>query len=481
MSLIIDKNELIFSKSIEDPQMNFVPMMDIEASDLQEIIPQDYIRNELDLPNVPEVEIVRHYIRLSTMNYGVDTGLYPLGSCTMKYNPKVNEVIARLPGFSKIHPLQEENQGVLELMSRLSVYLNEITGMNAFTLQPAAGAHGELVGLLIMKKYFETKNIKKSKIIIPDSAHGTNPASAKMAGFSIIELESNENGEVPLEQLEFVMDQGDVAGIMLTNPNTLGVFDRHIMEITRIVHEKGGLCYYDGANLNPMLGICRPRDMGFDIVHLNLHKTFSTPHGGGGPGSGPVGVVKELSPYLPVPCITTDEMGMACVENNDNSIGRIKGFWGNFGVIIRAYAYILGLGKEGLKKVGEMSVLNANYLRTQLRKKYHVPYDRICQHEFVLSDRGIPNDITTEDVAKRILDYGFYAPTIYFPLIVDGAMMIEPTETESKDNLDKFIEIMYKIREEAEEQPELVKNAPFNLSIGRLDAVLAARNPTLRE
>lgn len=455
--------------------------MDISEIDINKILSQNLQRKDLPIPNIPEIEIIRHFIKLSNNNYGVDTGIYPLGSCTMKYNPKVNENIVRLPGIANIHPLQEENEGCLELIYQLSNFLGEITGMKGFTLQPAAGAHGELVGLLIMKKYFESKGIKKEKIVVPDSAHGTNPASAKMAGFSIIEIKSNKYGEVPLDQLEFAMYEGDVAGIMLTNPNTLGIFDRQIKEITKIIHDNGGLCYYDGANLNPMLGICRPRDMGFDIVHLNLHKTFSTPHGGGGPGSGPIGVVDELIPFLPEPCLISTDQGIICQEKNDKSIGRIKAFWGNFGVIVRAYAYILALGAEGLKRVGQIAVLNANYLRSQLEKKYYLPFNRICQHEFVLSDKNMPNEVTTEDIAKRILDYGIYAPTIYFPLIVSGALMIEPTETESKQSLDYFVDVMNKIYEEAMENPEILKNAPHNMPIKRLDAIQAARHPILHD
>jgi len=451
------KNSLIFEKGNKNAQINFIPKMDIEFDELEKIIPKNLIRDEVQIPDIPEVEIVRHYVKLSKINYGLDSGIYPLGSCTMKYNPKINEHIARLAEFSQIHPLQEENEGALQLMHNISNMLGEITGMDGFTLQPAAGAHGELVGLLILKKFFETKGVVKNKIIVPDSAHGTNPASAKMAGFSIIELQSNKSGEVPLDHLEFAMQQGDVAGIMLTNPNTLGVFDKQIKDITRIVHKYGGLCYYDGANLNPMLGICRPRDMGFDIVHLNLHKTFSTPHGGGGPGSGPVGVTNELIPFLPKPCIISTKNGIVCTHDKIHSIGRIKAFWGNFGVILRAYVYVLSLGAEGLKRVGQIAVLNANYLRIQLQKKYNLPYNRICQHEFVLSDKNMPNEITTEDIAKRILDYGFYAPTIYFPLVVNGALMIELNE------------------------PEKLKNAPSNTPIGRLDAVNAARNPILRD
>ena len=478
----MDKNDsLIFEKGNKKAQTNFIPKLDIECDELEEIIPKNFIRDEIQIPDIPEVEIVRHYVKLSKINYGLDSGIYPLGSCTMKYNPKINEYIARLAEFSQIHPLQEENEGALQIIHNISNLLGEITGMEGFTLQPAAGAHGELVGLLVMKKFFETKGVVKNKIIVPDSAHGTNPASAKMAGFSIIELQSNEYGEVPLDHLEFAMQHGDVAGIMLTNPNTLGVFDRQIKDITRIVHKYGGLCYYDGANLNPMLGICRPRDMGFDIVHLNLHKTFSTPHGGGGPGSGPVGVTNELIPFLPIPCIISTKNGIVCTNDNTHSIGRIKAFWGNFGIILRAYVYILSLGAEGLKRVGQIAVLNANYLRYQLQKKYNLPFNRMCQHEFVLSDKDMPNEITTEDVAKRILDYGFYVPTIYFPLIVTGALMVEPTETESKNSLDNFVDVMYKIYDEALTTPEILKKAPLNTPVGRLDAVNAARNPVLKE
>ncbi|MFX0103860.1 MAG: aminomethyl-transferring glycine dehydrogenase subunit GcvPB [Candidatus Hodarchaeota archaeon] len=472
---------LIFEKGFDGKHQKFAPQMDIDIVDLNEIIPENLQRKDLPIPNIPEIELVRHFINLSHLNYGVDTGIYPLGSCTMKYNPKINEIVAKLPGFTFIHPLQEENEGCIELLFHISKLLGELTGMDGFTLQPAAGAHGELVGLLIMKKYFEMKALKKQKIIVPDSAHGTNPASVKMAGFSIIELKSNKDGEVPLDQLEFAMQEGDVAGIMLTNPNTLGVFDSQIKDITRIVHDNGGLCYYDGANLNPMLGICRPREMGFDIVHLNLHKTFSTPHGGGGPGSGPLGVVNDLIPFLPEPCLVSTEDGIICREKNKNSIGRIKAFWGNFGVIIRAYAYILALGAEGLKKAAQVAVLNANYLRARLQQKYNLPYNRICQHEFVLSDQGMPHNITTEDIAKRILDFGIYAPTIYFPLIIPGALMIEPTETESKQSLDYFVEVMNKIYEEAEFNPDLLKNAPHNTPVKRLDAVLAARKPILHD
>jgi glycine dehydrogenase subunit 2 len=455
--------------------------MDIQGADIDELIPKSFQREEIPIPDLPEIEIVRHFLNLSQKNYGIDTGIYPLGSCTMKYNPKINEHVARLPGFSNIHPLQDENQGALEIMIAFSKILGEITGMDAFTFQPAAGAHGELTGMLIVKKYFETMNLEKNSIIVPESSHGTNPASAKMAGFSIIKIRSNKNGEIPLDSLRYAMENEKAAGIMLTNPNTLGLFERHIKDITNIVHEYGGLCYYDGANLNPMLGICRPGDMGFDVIHLNLHKTFSTPHGGGGPGSGPVGVKNHLISYLPNPCIIPNENGYKLRKNSDNTIGRIKCFWGNFGVLVRAYAYLLAIGAHGLKHVGEASVLNANYLRVQLQKKYNLPYNRICQHEFVLSDKDLPNDVTTEDIAKRMLDYGIHAPTIYFPLIVSGAMMIEPTETESKNSLDNFIEVMLTIYEEAKTKPDLLKDAPHTTPVKRLDAVLAARKPILHD
>ncbi|MHA1562796.1 MAG: aminomethyl-transferring glycine dehydrogenase subunit GcvPB, partial [Promethearchaeota archaeon] len=432
------------------------------------------------LPDVPEFEIVRHYVNLAQKNYGVDSGIYPLGSCTMKYNPRINEVTARLPGFLKVHPLQEENEGAIELIYNLGQSLCEICGMDAFTLNPAAGAQGELTGILIIKKYFEMKGIKKDKIIVPDSAHGTNPATSVMAGFSIIEIKSDENGELPLDQLEFAMKGGDVAGLMLTNPNTVGVFDRNIDKITEIVHKYGGLCYYDGANLNPIMGITKPGEMGFDIIHLNLHKTFSTPHGGGGPGAGPVGVKQDLIKYLPCPQVIKNEKGLTCAEEEGSSIGRIRSFWGNFGVLIKAYTYILALGKNGIRKAAQNAVLNANYIRTQIKHKYSIPYDRINMHEFLVNAH-LPNGVNAEDVAKALLDRGLHAPTIYFPLILHEAMLIEPTETENKRELDKFINALLEIYEEAEKNPQHLKNGPYNTVIGRLDATLAARKPHLRD
>ncbi len=477
----MNKIELIFDKKYDENVCNFVPLMDIETNDLDTILPKKFQRTEeINLPNIPEFEIVRHYTRLSQKNYSVDLGIYPLGSCTMKYNPRINEKISRISGFSNIHPLQDSCQGSLELIKNLENQLCEICGMDSFSLNPSAGAQGELTGILIIKKYFEQRNEKKSKIIVPDSAHGTNPATSAMAGFDIIEIKSDENGELTLSDLKEVMKSGKVAGLMLTNPNTLGIFDRNIMKITDIVHKYGGLCYYDGANLNPIVGISRPGDMGFDIIHVNLHKTFSTPHGGGGPGSGPVGVKKNLSDYLPFPRVEKKRNYYELMSKKDESIGRIRSFYGNFGVLVKAYSYILALGANGLRRVGQISVLNANYLRIKLRKKYSIPYDRINMHEFVI-DAHLPNGVNAEDVAKALLDRGIYSPTIYFPLIVHEAIMIEPTETENKRELDKLIEAMIAIYDEAINNPEKLKKGPHNLKIGRLDATLAARKPHLKD
>ncbi|MCF2139389.1 MAG: aminomethyl-transferring glycine dehydrogenase subunit GcvPB [Candidatus Lokiarchaeota archaeon] len=475
--------ELIFEKGFSEFPCNFVPSMDIPETQIDQILPKEFIREKINIPDTPEFVIVRHFMNLSEKNHSLDRSIYPLGSCTMKYNPRINEVLCRLPGFTQIHPLQDENEGSLELIHELGMQLCEICGMDAFTLIPSAGAQGELAGILIMKKYFENQGIKKDKIIVPDSAHGTNPASSAMAGFSIIELKSDENGEIPLDQLEFAMQEGDVAGLMLTNPNTLGIFDRNITKITEIVHKYGGLCYYDGANLNPIMGMTRPGDMGFDIIHVNLHKTFSTPHGGGGPGAGPVGVKKHLISHLPCPQIIKEEEQFVCIDEHENSIGRIRSFWGNFGVLVRAYSYIKALGADGLKRAANMSVLNANYIRSQLQPEYDIPYNsqgRFNMHEFVV-DAHLPNDVTAEDVAKSLLDRNLYAPTIYFPLIIHQAMMIEPTETESKRELDRFIQAMKDIYQQAREDPSIIKTAPHKTPVGRLDNTLAARKPILRE
>ncbi|MBE3592005.1 MAG: aminomethyl-transferring glycine dehydrogenase subunit GcvPB [Thermoanaerobacter sp.] len=477
-------NKLIFELSKGGRKAYTLPRLDVEEKPLEDILPQQMMRKEeIELPEISEVDIVRHYTLLSNKNYGVDTGFYPLGSCTMKYNPKINEDMASLVGFTALHPYQpvETVQGALKLMYELENMLSEITGMDKFSLQPAAGAHGELTGLMIIKAYHEHRNDKKrKKIIVPDSAHGTNPASASVAGFDVIEIKSNKEGAIDLEALKAVLND-EVAGLMLTNPSTLGLFEENIVEIARLVHEAGGLLYYDGANLNAIMGITRPGDMGFDVVHLNLHKTFSTPHGGGGPGSGPVGVKKELADFLPVPVIEFKDGIYSLNYDRPLSIGKVRSFYGNFNVLIKAYSYILTMGAEGLKRASEVAVLNANYLKEKLKNHYKVAVDKVCMHEFVLA--GLlekANDITTLDVAKRLIDYGFHPPTIYFPLIVDSAIMVEPTETESKETLDAFIEAMIKIAEEAKENPQLLKEAPHNTPVRRVDEVLAARNPVLK-
>lgn len=416
-------------------------------------------KTALNLPEVSEPDVVRHYTNLSQMNFGVDTGFYPLGSCTMKYNPKINEELAHIPEFTGAHPLMH-SEGLEEVYRLADKYLAAITGMSHFTFQPCAGAHGELTGLMLMRAYHESRGDEKRKrIIVPDSAHGTNPASAAMCGLDVVVVKSGENGLVDVESLKPLLGD-DLAGIMLTNPNTLGLFERDIKEIASLVHDCGGLLYYDGANMNPLLGVVRPGDMGFDIMHLNLHKTFSTPHGGGGPGSGPVGVNEKLAGLLPTI--------------------RTSGFHGNTGVIIKALAYILSLGREHIRLAGKLATLNANYIKESLRDSYLLPIDSVCKHEFVFDGLREPNGVTTLDVAKRLLDYGFHAPTIYFPLLFHQTIMIEPTETESKETMDGFIEVMEKIAREAKEDPELLKTAPHNTPVSRPDETLAARRPILR-
>lgn len=479
----------IFEKSNNCPLTHHrIPTSYLLNDQLDTLVPSKFLEpahgyacdEKLILPEISEVELVRHYITLSKRNYGVDNGFYPLGSCTMKYNPKVCEYTNSLEGFNLIHPNQPECQGALELMYELESKLCEIVGMDAFTLQPAAGAHGEFTGILIIKKYFEHKGIKKKYIIVPDSSHGTNPATSAMCGYAVIQINSNENGEVSLTELESAMKQGDVAGIMLTNPNTIGLFERDIIKITEIVHRYGGLCYYDGANMNALMGKCKPGDMGFDIVHLNLHKTFATPHGGGGPGAGPVGVKSFLKDYLPNPRINKKNDIYVLEDSAKVSIGKIKAFYGNFSVLVKAYTYIILLGEDGLKRASENAVLNANYIRVKLSSVLDLPHKRICKHEVVFSDKTMPNNITTMDIAKRLLDYGYHAPTIYFPLIVHGAIMVEPTETESKSTIDGFISTIEKIYQEALNNPELLRTAPNNTPIGRLDDVEAARNQILK-
>lgn len=477
------QKSLIFEMSKPGRKAYSLPQCDVPKLNIEDILDKKLIRTEApNLPEVSELDAVRHFTYVSQMNHGVDSGFYPLGSCTMKYNPKVNETVARFDGFTKIHPYQPEEtvQGALKLMYDLDEMLGEIAGMDGFTLQPAAGAHGELTGLMIIKAYHKNKgDEKRTKIVVPDSAHGTNPASAAVAGFDIVEVKSNEKGLVDLESLKSVMGD-DIAGFMLTNPNTLGLFDENILEISKIVHEAGGLMYYDGANANAILGISRPGDMGFDVVHLNLHKTFSTPHGGGGPGAGPVGVKEFLVPFLPVPIVSKNENRYFLDYDRPISIGKIKSFYGNFGVCVRAYAYILSMGPDGLKQVSENAVLNANYIANKLKDVYHLPYDTTCMHECVLSgDWQKAKGVSTLDIAKRLLDFGYHPPTIYFPLIVSEAMMIEPTECESKETLDEFIKAMRQIADEVENNPELVKTAPHTTIVSRLDEAQAARKPVL--
>ena len=477
-------NPLIFELSVPGRVGYSISECDVPSKDIEDLIPEQFIRKEPPrLPEVSEVDAVRHFVSLSRLNHGVDNGFYPLGSCTMKYNPKINEDLAALEGFSSVHPYQPEEtvQGCLELLYKTGEFLAEITGMAKMSLQPAAGAHGELTGLMIIKAYHaHNGETWRRKIIVPDSAHGTNPASAAFTGFEVVQIKSNEKGGVDLEDLKSVMGN-DVAGLMLTNPNTLGLFDENIKEIADIVHNAGGLLYYDGANANAILGIARPGDMGFDIVHLNLHKTFSTPHGGGGPGAGPIGVVEKLVPFLPRPII--EQKGDKYYFNYDLplSIGRVKSFYGNFSVIVKTYAYILSMGPEGLKRVSENAVLNANYVMNKLKEYFDLPFNQRCMHEFVLSaQKQKEAGVSALDIAKRLLDYGIHPPTVYFPLIVKEALMIEPTETESKETLDEFIDIMINIIKEAESNPDTVKSAPHNTPVARLDEVKAARNLILR-
>ena len=449
---------------------------------LGDFLPKEMLREgKIGLPQLSELDVMRHYKELSDKNFCVEKGFYPLGSCTMKYNPKVNELLASLEGFTNLHPLQtdEESQGALELMYKLQEALKKITGMDAMTLQPAAGAHGELTGMMIVKKYFETRGEKnRKKVIVPDSAHGTNPASAKMCGFDIVEVKSNAKGQVDIEALKELLDK-DVAAIMMTNPNTLGIFEENVLEISKLMHENGSLLYYDGANFNAVMGWTNPALMGFDIVHLNLHKTFSTPHGGGGPGAGPVGVVESLKEFLPVPII--DYVGGKYVRNYNlaHSIGKVRSFYGNFGVLVRAYAYILMMGNN-LKLASADAVLNANYLKEKLKGAYDLPYDEPCMHEFVLSgERQHHQGVSTLGIAKRLMDYNCHPPTVYFPLIVHEALMIEPTESESKEVLDNFVEIMLKIAREIEENPEEVLKSPQTTPVKKIDETLAARHPDL--
>ncbi len=529
---------LIFKKSSPGRRCFVPPACDVPEKPITNFVPENLLRKqEPELPEVSEIDIVRHFTRLSQMNFCVDTNFYPLGSCTMKYNPKVNEDVSRLEGFAKLHPYQpvEQCQGILKLLYDLEQLLKNISGMSAFTLQPAAGAHGELTGMLIIRAYLEKKGETRHKIIIPDSAHGTNPASAALCGYEVESIQSNADGLVNIEKLKASFTR-DTAALMITNPNTLGLFEKDIMTICKIAHDAGGLVYCDGANMNALMGIARPGDMGVDILHLNLHKTFSTPHGGGGPGAGPIGVTDALKPFLPVPRIelakndypdtsSKNETAFSYkiagkdenlhlqqgkreqsisspltggvegegerrvfsekkyILNHDypDSIGRVRAFYGHIGIMIRAYAYLLSLGKEGVCNVGEHAVLNANYLRHKLKKYYDIPYGKTCMHEFVISaGKQRQKGASALDIAKKLLDYGFHAPTIYFPLIVEEALMIEPTETESRETLDAFAKAMIQIAEDIEQRPEAVRNTPQTTPISRPDEVKAAREPKLR-
>jgi len=480
---LLQDEPLIFEQGGKGRKGYSLPQWDIEEVEVNRLLPSHLLRKELEgFPQLSEVDVVRHFTRLSQWNYGVDSGFYPLGSCTMKYNPKINEEVARMKGFAHIHPYQPESlvQSILKLMYELGGFLAEITGMDQVTLQPAAGAHGELTGMMVIRAALQARSEKRKKVLVPDTAHGTNCSTSTVASYQVVEIKSNERGVIPLRKVEELMDE-EVAGIMVTNPNTLGFFEEHLAEIAEMVHRKGGFVYCDGANLNALMGIVKLGDLGVDMVHLNLHKTFSTPHGGGGPGSGPLAIKKELAPFLPAPVI--EKAGEAYRLNYDRplSIGRMKAFYGNFGVILKAYAYILSMGAEGLKRASEMAVLNANYLMTGLKGSYYLPYDRPCMHECVFTDRyQEKHHVSTLDIAKRLIDYGFHPPTIYFPLVVKGALMMEPTETEGKEGLDRFIETMNFIAKEAEENPDLLRQAPRRVKVRRLDEVLAARKPKLK-
>jgi len=440
------------------------------------------IRAKLDLPEVSELDVVRHYTALSKKSYGVDNGFYPLGSCTMKYNPKINEDMSRLPEFTNFHPLQDEkySQGSLELLYNLKEYLKEVTGFFDGTLQPAAGAHGELTAIMMMKAYhMKNGDTKRTKMLIPDSAHGTNPATANMCGLECIEIPSDSEGGVDVKKLEELIND-EVAGMMLTIPNTLGLFDPNILQISKILHDHGALLFMDGANLNAILGMVKPAEMGVDFMHINLHKTFSTPHGGGGPGGGFVGCTEQMAPYLPSQKIVKEGSTYKTIEDKEKSIGRVRAFYGNFGIDVRAYTYAVRIGKEGTRKVGLYSVLNANYIKARLTPYLNVPHKRHCMHEVVFNDEmQTQYHVSTMDIAKRIIDYGYHPPTIYFPLIVHGALMVEPTETENKETLDEFIDVMIKITEEAKTNPEVLLQAPTKANVRRVDAVKAARSPVI--
>jgi glycine dehydrogenase subunit 2 len=475
--------QLLFEISKPGRKGYTLPKLDVEEKPVHELIPKKFLRNKpAALPEISENEVVRHFVRLSTMNYHIDKGFYPLGSCTMKYNPKINEAVAGMSAFCDLHPLQPERtvQGALELMYDLGEYLKEISGMNAITLQPAAGAHGELTGILLIRAYHVKQGRRRTKILVPDSAHGTNPASAAIAGYKAVSVKSNSHGTVDIEDLKNNLDE-DVAALMLTNPNTLGIFEKDILTISKLVHDAGALMYMDGANLNALIGLVRPGDIGFDCLHINLHKTFSTPHGGGGPGSGPVAVNERLAPFLPVPIIEKKGKFFGMNWNLPESIGKMHAFSGNFSIMVRAYTYIRMHGADGLRANSEAAIINANYLLGKLRTVFDVPYQEPTMHEFVLSaDRQKQKGVNAMHIAKRLLDYGFHAPTTYFPLIVHEALMIEPTETETRETLDAFADALLKINDEITDHPDVVTSAPHSTPVRKLDDALAARQVNVR-
>ena len=481
----INQNEpLLFENSSPGKRGYQLPPLDVPSVDAAAALGASNIRAEIEgFPEVSEVEAIRHFTRLSTHNYAIDLGLYPLGSCTMKYNPRVNEQVARIEGLAWAHPYQPESlsQGILEVMGTLEKILAEITGMDEVTLQPAAGAHGEFTGILLIRALLQSQGNARKKLLIPDSAHGTNPATATMAGYKVENIKSNERGMVDVESLARAVDE-DVAALMITNPNTLGVFEENITRIAEILHSKGALVYMDGANMNALVGKVRPGDFGVDVMHLNLHKTFSTPHGGGGPGSGPVAIKKGLEPFLPTPVVMTLSDGTLAFDyNRPQSVGRVRAFYGNFGMFVRALAYIQANGPDGLRQTTEDAVLNANYIRKGLEGTYDLPYSTPTMHEVVFSDKlQLKKGVRTMDIAKRLIDYGFHPYTTAFPLIVPGALMIEPTESESKEEMDLFIEAMKSIAEEVEEDPQTVLDAPHSTRVSRLDETAAARKPVLR-
>jgi glycine dehydrogenase subunit 2 len=480
---LVYREDLIFEQSAAGRMGYSLPAADVPEIPAETAIPAHLLRDEIaGFPEVAELDVVRHFTRLSQWNYGIDLGTFPLGSCTMKYNPRVNEEAARLPGFARIHPYEPEElvQGALQMMYDLERYLADISGMDRVTLQPAAGAHGELTGLLMIRAYHAAQGNPRRKVILPDSAHGTNPASSALCGYQVVELKSSKEGVMDPQAVAEVMDE-DVAALMTTNPNTLGIFEKHIQAVSDIVHSKGGLVYCDGANLNALVGIARPGDMGFDVIQFNLHKTFSTPHGGGGPGAGPVGVKTALVPFLPVPVVEKEGERYRLDVDRPQSIGRVRAFYGNFGMLVRAYTYIRSLGPDGLRRMAETAVLNANYLLHRIKEHYEVPYPERPMHECVVSDkRQLEHGVKALDIAKRLIDYGYHPPTVYFPLIVKGALMIEPTESESKERVDQLAAALISIAQEAEKEPETVLRAPTKTVVSRLNETKAAREPNYR-